>query len=109
MNNIIAKVKSDNPQIKIFVSTQINYYTYANVDTINGDMATVVENNTDCYLLDIYTYGRMVLADDAYSHCTAVGYKTIAEYYHNYISYIMHTGYADFKTIQFTGTNRAYS
>ena len=109
MNNIIAKVKADNPQIKIFVSTQINYYNYTNVETINADMATVVGQNSDCYLLDIFTYGRMTRNRDMYSHCTAVGYKTLAEYYHNYISYIMHTVWANFKTIQFTGTNRAYT
>ena len=108
MNNIIAKVKSDNPQIKIFISTQINYYQYTNVGIINADMATVVANNADCYLLDIYTYGRMKLSDDAYSHCTAVGYQTLAEYYYKYISWIMHMQYAEFKTVQFTGTNRAY-
>lgn len=109
MNNIIAKVKADNPQIKIFVSTQINYYTYANVGIIDEDMATVVSQNTDCYLLDIHTYGRMVQSRDSYSHCTAVGYMTLAEYYFRYISYIMHMEYSGFMTIQFTGTDRAYS
>lgn len=109
MNNIIAKVKADNPQIKIFISTQINYYTYSKVGTINADMATVVANNTDCYLLDIYTYGRLNLSRDAYSHCTAVGYYKLAQYYFNYISWIMHMNYSQFKNVQFAGTNHSYT
>ena len=72
-------------------------------------MATVAENNDDCYLLDIYNYGRMTIKHDAYSHCTAVGYLTIAKYYYNYISWIMHFNYMDFKNVQFAGTNRAWN
>ena len=109
MNNIITKVKTENPQIKIFISTQINYYNYTGVSTINSDMATVVSNNTDCYLLDIYNNGNMVKKDDSYSHCTAVGYQLLAEYYFRYISYIMHNNYSDFKNVQFIGTNRSYT
>lgn len=108
MNNIIAKVKADNPQIKIFICTQINYYHYSIVDTINADMATVVEQNIDCYLLDIHTYGSMVFANDAHSHCTAVGYYKLAQEIFNYISYVMHNNPTEFKTIQFSGTDRSY-
>lgn len=108
MNNIIAKVKADNPQIKIFICTQINYYNYSGIDTINNDMKTVVQNNTDCYLLDIHTYGSMKSSLDSYSHCTAVGYMKLAEEIFNYISYVMHENQSEFKNIQFVGTNRAF-
>lgn len=106
--NIISKVRSDNPQIKIFMATLINYYTGSGAETMNADIRTASTAN-NCYLLDISAYGRMVLSDDAYSHCTAEGYCTLAEYFFRYISYIMHNNYTDFKTIQFTGTDRSYS
>ena len=105
--NIIAKVRLDNPQIPIFMATLINYYKGDAAETMNEDIRTAATAN-NCYLLDIAAYGRMVLADDAYSHCTAEGYYTLAEYFFRYISYIMHNNYTSFKTIQFVGTNRAY-
>lgn len=105
--NIIAKVRADNPQITIFMATLINYYKGSGADTMNADIRAAATAN-NCYLLDIAAYGRMVLSYDAYSHCTAEGYYTLAEYFFRYISYIMHNNYTAFKTIQFTGTNRAF-
>lgn len=105
--NIIAKVRSDNPQIPIFLSTLINYYTGSGADAVNESIRTAATAN-NCYLLDISAYGKMKLSADAYSHCTAEGYYTLAEYFFRYISYIMHNNYTAFKTIQFVGTNRAY-
>lgn len=105
--NIISKVRTDNPQIPIFMATLINYYTGDGANSMNTDIRTAATAN-NCYLLDISAYGRMVLSDDAYSHCTAEGYYTLAEYFFRYISYIMHNNYTAFKTIQFVGTNRAY-
>jgi len=105
--NIIAKVRADNPQIPIFMATLINYYTGSGADAMNADIRTAATAN-NCYLLDIAAYGRMVLSDDAYSHCTAEGYCTLAEYFFRYISYVMHNNYTAFKTVQFVGTNRAY-
>ena len=106
--NIISKVRTDNPQIPIFMATLINYYTGDGANTMNTDIRTAATGN-NCYLLDISAYGRMVLADDAYSHCTAEGYCTLAEYFFRYISYIMHNNYTQFKTIQFVGTDRSYT
>lgn len=105
--NIIAKVRADNPQIPIFMATLINYYKGSGADAMNADIRAAATAN-NCYLLDIAAYGRMVLSDDAYSHCTAEGYYTLAEYFFRYISYVMHNNYTAFKTIQFVGTNRAY-
>lgn len=106
--NIVSKVRADNPQIPIFMATLINYYTGSGADVMNADIRTAATVN-NCYLLDISTYGRMVLSDDAYSHCTAEGYYTLAEYFFRYISYIMHNNYKQFKTIQFVGTNRSFT
>lgn len=106
--NIITKVRNENPQIPIFISTLINYYKGSGADTMNTDIRTAATAN-NCYLLDISTYGKMVLADDAYSHCTAEGYCTLAEYFFHYISCIMHNNYTQFKTIQFVGTDRSFT
>lgn len=105
--NIVTKVRADNPQIPIFMATLINYYKGDAAEAMNEDIRTAATAN-NCYLLDIAAYGRMVLSDDAYSHCTAEGYYTLAEYFFRYISYIMHNNYTDFKTVQFVGTNRAF-
>lgn len=109
MTNIVNKVKADNPQIKIFISTMINYYTGASADAVNADMRTIANTLTDCYLVDISTYGKLVSGLDNYSHCTAIGYHKLAGYYFHYISYIMASNPSDFRNIQFTGTNRQYN
>lgn len=108
MTNIINKVKTDNPQIKIFVSTLINYYTGTDAEAVNEDMRTIASTISDCYLVDISVYGNLIAATDRYSHCTAVGYQKLAECYFRYISYIMANNPADFMTVQFVGTNREY-
>ena len=109
MTNIVNKVKTENPQIKIFISTMLNYYTGASADAVNADMRTIANTLTDCYLVDISAYGKLVFGLDNYSHCTAIGYHKLAEYYFHYISYIMASNPSDFKNIQFIGTNRQYN
>ena len=108
MTNIVNKVKADNPQIKIFIRTLINYYTGSGADAVNADMRTIAATLPDCYLVDISAYGNLVSGQDNYSHCTAVGYQKWAECYFRYISYIMANNPADFKNVQFVGTNRQY-
>lgn len=108
MANIINKVRSENPQIKIFVATMLNYYKGAEADAVNADMRDIATQN-GCYLLDISRYGQLVGGVDNKSHLTAVGYYKLAEYYFNYISSIVHANPNDFSNIQFIGTNHSYS
>jgi lysophospholipase L1-like esterase len=109
MTNIVNKVKADNPQIKIFISTMINYYTGTGADAVNADMRTIASTLADCYLIDISTYGKMRMGVDNYSHCTAVGYQKLAGYYFNYISWIIKNNQSNFKNIQFIGTTNSYT
>lgn len=109
LNAIITKVKTENPQITIFLSTLINYYVGDGADGMNAVIRSVAESVDGVHLVDISTYGQMVAGVDNYSHCTAVGYATLAEYYYNYISYIISRNHANFKNVQFAGTDRAYS
>ena len=104
MGYIIDKVRTENPQIKIFVATLLNYYTGEGATSVNEDMRDIAEDN-DCYLIDISAYGQLNFSQDAYSHLTAEGYEIVANYYFNYISYIMNENKSDFKDIQFIGTN----
>ena len=109
MTNIVNKVKAENPQIKIFISTMLNYYTGASADAVNADMRTIASTLQDCYLIDISAYGKLIAKYDRYSHCTAVGYQKLGEYYFRYLSYIMKNNPTDFKNVQFVGTNRTYN
>lgn len=109
MTNIVNKVKEENPQIKIFISTMLNYYTGASADAVNADMRTIAGTLPDCYLVDISAYGKLIAPYDRYSHCTAVGYQKLGEYYFRYLSYIMINNPTDFKNVQFVGTNRTYN
>lgn len=104
MGYIINKVRTENPQIKVFVATMLNYYTGSDADAVNEDMRGIAETN-NCYLVDISAYGKLTMSNNAFSHLTAVGYETVANYYFNYISYIMAQNPTDFKNIQFIGTN----
>lgn len=109
LNAIITKVKTENPQITIFLSTLINYYVGDGADGMNAVIRSVADSVDGVHLVDISAYGQMVMDVDNYSHCTAVGYATLAEYYYNYISYIISRNHGNFKNVQFAGTDRAYS
>lgn len=107
MGYIINKVRNENPQIKVFVATMLNYYVGTAADAVNDDMRDIANKNS-CYLLDISAYGKLVRLEDSYSHLTAVGYEKVANYYFNYISYVMATNPDDFKNIQFIGSEHYY-
>lgn len=107
MGNIISKLKAQNTGIKIFISTLLNIFHGSNHETVNDDLRTIVENNSDCYLLDISIYGTLSKQlPDRYIHLTAKGYEKMALNYFNYISYIIDTDENnDFAFIQYIGTN----
>ncbi len=107
MGYIISKVRSDNPQIPIFVATLLNYYKGEGADGVNTDMRSIASEN-DCFLLDISKYGKLVSKVDNKSHCTAVGYSKLAEYYFRYISYIMEMEPEKFTNIQYVGTDKKW-
>lgn len=114
MTNIINKVKADNNNIKIFVSSiiparsyQADYY-----DDINEGLQALVTSlaDPDVMYIDLTTYGHTndSLCYNA-GHLTAYGYYRLAQDYHNYISFIMMTNPTKFRFIQFIGTNLYYN
>ena len=110
MGNIINKVKQENPHIKIFIATMLNLYSTSNerIAAVNADMRTIAANTADCYLVDILANGDLI-PSDRFSHLTAVGYLKLAHFYFNYISYIIAHNMADFRLVQFIGTEHTHS
>ena len=107
VGNIISKLKSENTGIKIFISTLLNIYHGTNHESVNSDLRSIVENNSDCYLLDISVYGTLSKQlPDRFVHLTALGYEKMALNYFNYMSYIIDNDVNnDFAFIQYIGTN----
>lgn len=109
--NIINKVKSENRNIKIFVSTIIpaTYYpasAFANISQGIRDLVAEI-NDPNVILLDMAIYGH-TNDEDAYNcgHLSAYGYWRLAKDYIAYIGWYMHKNPELFKEIQFIGTDK---
>lgn len=106
INNIVNKLKSANSDVKCFIST-INkaYKNTTGYDNLNTAIRNYVATTSNCYLLDIATYGITdVNTPYVNGHLTALGYRQLANEYANLISYIMYNNPSDFTNIQFSGT-----
>lgn len=108
--NIINKVKSENRNIKVFVSTIIpaKYYpasAFANISQGIRDLVAEI-NDPNVILLDMAIYGH-TNDEDAYNcgHLSAYGYWRLAKDYIAYIGWYMHKNPELFKEIQFIGTD----
>lgn len=112
--NIINKLKTENKNIKIFVSTIIPATSYMN-DTLKAisqgirDFVTGL-NDADVILLDMAAYGHTA-EDSAYNcgHLSAYGYWRLAADYKAYISWYMNNNKHVFREIQFIGTEYSYT
>ena len=110
MRAIIAKLKSQNSDIKVFVATIIPASSYSGTayDSVSDGIKSLVESlsDTNVILLDMALYGN-TLESDAYNigHLTAYGYWRLANDYKNYISWYMSNHKSQFNKIQFIGTN----
>lgn len=111
--NIINKIKSENTNIKIFVSTILpaNSYMTSKMRNETEIIRTIVENINDenVFLVDLWKYGHTndELAYDS-GHLSAIGYLRLAEDYKAYISYIINRDKMKFRFVQFIGTSYAY-
>ena len=123
--NIIDLVKTNNKQIKIFLSGMINGKSYSvsgeRYGTINNFLISLYQeeyaSDNQVFFLDMAQYSHMqdlssiagiTYPTDNYNmgHMSAYGYWRLAKDYYNYISYIMaHDTYNIFRNIQFTGTD----
>lgn len=113
LSNIISKLKTDNPNIKIFVATIVPAPAYHNYKQYKASEAikAFVQNaeDEDVILVDIAKYGHE-LQSDAYSaqHLTAIGYQRLARDYFSMISKYISDHLDEFKWVQFIGTNNAW-
>ena len=109
INNIIVKLQTDSPHIKIFLATIIPSYAPSNhvgYTNINQKIKEIVNATDNTYLLDLNTYSD-IATNEAYNviHPTALGYHKLATEISAYISYIINENLNDFKTVQFIGTD----
>lgn len=112
---IINKLKTQNNNIKIFISSILpNYYRSATGDKLtyynqlNEDRELTCDELDNCYFVDMSTYGRAYGQYYAQGHPTAIGYNLIARDFYNYISYIIDNNPNEFRNVQFIGTNYNY-
>ena len=112
--NIINKLKANNKNIKIFVSTIMPAASYghqtAQVAVSQGirDFVTAL-NDKDVILLDLAVYGH-TNDSNAYNcgHLSAYGYWRLAKDYKAYISWYINNNKMDFREVQFIGTDYVY-
>ena len=111
INKIISKLKENSKGIKIFFATIIPSYapsTNMGYKSLNDKIKSIVEANSNVYLLDLNTYSE-VATHAAYNriHPTALGYHKLASEIASYISYVIHNNLDDFESVQFIGTDYA--
>lgn len=113
-SNIINKLKNENTNIKIYVSTIIPAMSYASEDyiafcqSLRNFIASL--NDANVILLDMQVYGN-TKNEDAYNcgHLSAYGYWRLALDYKGIISYHIHKNPEQYKQVQFIGTDYIYS
>lgn len=113
-DNIINKLKTDNPNIKIYVATIIpsTVYTGTAYDNFSEAIRTYVAslNDANVILADIAQYGHTG-DSNAFNagHLSAYGYWRLAQDYKNLISYLIYTNQMQYRQVQFIGTTHSFS
>lgn len=111
---IVAKLKNENKNIKIFVSTIVpaKSYTGEAFDGVSEGIRNFVSalNDNSVILLDMASYGHTA-DEEAYNsgHLSAYGYWRLAKDYKGYISWYMKNNPNVFAEIQFIGTEYLYT
>ena len=112
--NIINKLKTDNPNIKIYVATIIpsTVYTGTAYDNFSESIRTFVAglNDANVILADIAQYGHTG-DSNAFNavHLSAYGYWRLAQDYKNLIGYLICTNQMQYRQVQFIGTTHSFS
>lgn len=111
-NSIISKLKSENENIKIFISTVMPAVSYdpANYSSFNAGLKTFIEslNDPNIVVLDEALYGNTAPQQYNAGHLSAYGYWRLAKDFANYISWYMANNGMQFQEIQFIGTDKHY-
>ena len=108
---IIAKLKSENNGIKVFLCTMMPRWNISTLGKAYNEMVReVCANNDSVYLLDMDSYSTMKTDNSCYiqGHLTGLGYERYASEIIAYISKIIHDTPDDFKDIHFVGTEYTY-
>ena len=112
--SIISKLRNENKNIKIFVSTIIpaRSYTGASFDAVSDGIRNLVAgfNDDNIILLDMARYGHTG-DSEAYNcgHLSAYGYNRLARDYKAYISWYINNNKRNFREVQFIGTDYVYA
>ena len=112
--NIINKLKTENPKIKIFVATIMPAISYKGtaIDSVSQGIRDIVAslNDDDVILLDMAKHGHTG-ESEAFNcgHLSAYGYWRLAKDYKAYISWYMSNHKKQFREVQFIGTDYVYS
>ena len=109
---IIQKIQEIQPKAKIFVCTpHRTQMETSGINTAIRSMPTVFQN---VYLIDINTYfdkaynGGIINQMLRAGHFNAVGYHEMATIIASYIDWIIRTNPAEFREIEFIGTDYSY-
>lgn len=113
--NIIDKLQTDNPGIKIFICNIVRAQSYGTSEaaaTYNQDLKDYVDTlaDPDVVYLDMNTYGHIEnsVAFNA-GHLSALGYYQMAKDIYAYISWYISLNKDDFRFVQFIGTDGTYT
>lgn len=113
MSRIIAKIKALQARAKIFIMT--DPYEVNETGGYNDAVRYIAAHTTNCYLIDLYTYALNIDPHDRNNsalwrggHLTTTGYFLSAKIINTYIDWIMKNNLAEFKYIQFIGTEYNY-
>ena len=110
--NIITKLKTENPQIHIFISTIFHSLSYGSTRTYSDALATYIEGLNDPYviLLDMNLYDHLAESGGYNAgHLSAYGYWKLAQDFKSYISWYMFMHKDIFRFVQFTGSDSTYT
>lgn len=116
---IIQKIKEKQPKAKIFCVTisawRNRYSPQLEFKVEANNKIREIAELLGCYVIDLERYyittDEISTFMDKYvtgTHRNAMGYRELAEVYSSYIDYIIRHNYADFKNVQFIGTDYDY-
>ena len=113
---IIQKIKSLQPDAKIFCVTLPNDRGTAEIRTATNEKIKAIANLFDCYVIDLQNEWFSEEEKDDFcakyrngGHWNAMGYNQLAKAYVTYIDYIISYNFDDFRNIQFVGTEMQYN
>ena len=113
LQKIVDKLKTSNKGIKIFIGTILPAYYTKNTslyENINSKIKNVVNNNENCYLIDLSLYSQCKNETNyAEGHLTALGYNKEANELKAMISYVIKNNMNEFKYVHFINSDYSFS